>query len=135
MPDPSDLCNAPACIDAKARLAGARGRFKSACDGLRTVNALVKLLTPIVAMPIWIIVVFALIAAIIGGPIAIVIWALIAVYGISWILLLALGKMAQSLAVSLDQTRTDITDDLKAILKQCPEHCRGDISPPDCNLE
>jgi len=98
-------------------------------------NPLLKLLRQILAAPIWMIVVLAVIAAIIGGPIALVIWALIAVYGISWFLVLVLGKMATSLATSLEQAKTDITEALKDVLKQCPEHCRGDISIPDCNLE
>jgi hypothetical protein len=135
VPDPPpDPCKAPACVDAKSKLASARGRFKSNCDGLRMINALMKLLKQILAAPFWTIIVLAIIAAIIGGPIAVIIWALIAVYGISWFLVLVLGKMAASLAVSLTQAGTDVASAIKDVLAQCPEQCRGDTSIPSCNL-
>ncbi len=132
---PPDPCNAPACVNAKAKLAGARGRFKSNCDGLRMVTALMKLLRQVLAAPIWTIVLLAIIAAIIGGPIAVIIWALIAVYGISWILFLVLGNMSVTIAASLEQARLDVIDALKDVVANCPEQCHGDLSLPNCNLE
>jgi hypothetical protein len=136
VPDPlPDPCNAPDCVDAKAKLAGARGRFKSNCDGLRMVNAVLKLLQQVLAAPIWTIVVLAIIAAIIGGLIAVIIWAFIAIYGISWFLTLVLGRMALSIGASLNQARIDVMDALKDVVAHCPDQCRGDMSIPDCNLE
>lgn len=133
--DPADPCNAPPCIDAKSRLAGARGRFNSACNGLRMLKAVEKLLRQILSTPIWIIVVLAVIAAIIGGPIAVIIWALIAVYGISWLLLFVVAKMAASFAASLVQAQADVAAALKEVVANCPERCRGDLSIPSCQLE
>jgi hypothetical protein len=98
-------------------------------------NPLSKLLNQVLAAPIWTIVVLALIAAIIGGPIAVVIWALIAVYGISWVLLLVVGRMKQSFAASLSQARTDLENAFKDVVKQCPKHCLGDLSIPECPLD
>ncbi|TCV82745.1 hypothetical protein [Sulfurirhabdus autotrophica] len=136
VPDPPpDPCQTPECVNAKAKLAGARGRFKSNCDGLRMVTALLKLLKQILATPIWVIVVLAIIAAIISGPIAVIIWSLIALYGITWVLFLALGNMAVAISISLNQARIDVIDALKDVVANCPDQCRGDMSIPNCNLE
>lgn len=133
--DTADPCNAPACVDAKSRLAGARGRFNSTCNGLRMLKAVEKLLRQILSTPIWIIVVLAIVAAIIAGPIAVIIWALIAAYGISWLLLLVVARMAASLAASLVQAQADISAALNDVVANCPERCRGDLSIPSCQLE
>ena len=98
-------------------------------------KAVEKLLRQILATPIWIIVVLVVIAAIIGGPIAVIIWALIAVYGISWVLLFVVGKMAASFAAALAQAQADVTDALKDVVGNCPERCRGDLSIPSCLLD
>lgn len=136
VPDPPpDPCKTPACVSAKDKLAAARGRFKSNCDGLRMVNAILKLLQQVLAIPIWTIVVLAIIAAIIGGPIAVIIWGLIAIYGISWFLFFVLGKVAVTLGTALGQALQDVTDALKEVAANCPEQCRGDMSIPTCNLE
>lgn len=135
VPDPDDPCNAPACKDSKARLDEARRRFDSICSGLRTINAVSKVLRTIVSTPIWVIVAMALIAAVVGGLIAVIIWSLIAAYGLSWFLLLVLGRMAVSLGASLENARTDFQSALKDVFVRCPEHCRGDVSIPECRIE
>jgi len=136
VPDPPpDPCNTPTCVDAKTELAAARGRFTSNCNGLRTVTAVMKLLKQILSVPIWTLVVMAVIAAVIGGLIAVVIWGLIAVYGISWILFLVLSRMAVVIATSLEQAREDVIAALKGVAAGCPEQCRGDLSLPNCSLE
>lgn len=132
---PDDPCKAPACVAAKAKLTDARNRFTSSCNGLRMLNAVTKLLTQILSTPIWIVVALALIAVIIGGPIAVVIWALIAVYGLSWLLLPVVGKMSASIAVSLNQARLDFQNALPDVISQCPVPCRGDLSIPECRLD
>ena len=136
VPDPPfDPCQAPACVAALEKLAGARGRFASSCNGLRMINALVKLLKQVLAVPIWTLIVMAIIAIIVGGVLVVIIWALIAAYGISWVLVLVLGKMAESLVVSLEQARVDVISALKEVADNCPQACRGDTSMPACNLE
>jgi hypothetical protein len=132
---PDDPCNAPGCTDAKARLDDARRRINSICFGLRTLNALAKLLRTIVSTPIWIVIAMALIAAIVGGPIAVIIWSLIAVYGISWLLLIVVTRMAQSLVVSLADARTAFQSAVTDVVTQCPEHCWGDLAIPECRIE
>lgn len=136
VPDPPpDPCKAPKCVEAQTKLAAARGRYNSNCTGLRIVNALIKLLKQVLATPIWILVVMAIIAAIIGGPIAVIIWGLIAIYGISWILVFVLGKMAISFADGLVQAQIDVTKAIQEVVANCPEQCRGDLSIPTCNLD
>ena len=136
VPDPPfDPCKAPACVDAKAGLASARGRFTSICQALQMLNALSELLARILATPVWIIIVLAIIAAIIGGWIAVIIWGLIAIYGISWLLFFVVGTMTRTLLKSLAQAQLDFAEALKSVMADCPEPCRGDVSIPTCNLE
>lgn len=85
--------------------------------------------------PIWVIVAMALIAAIVGGLIAVIIWTLIALYGISWLLILVLARMVDSLRGSLENARKDFLSALVEIFLRCPEHCRGDVSIPECQIE
>jgi hypothetical protein len=132
---PDDPCNAPPCTNAKAQLLDARRRINSICFALRTLLALLKLLRGIVSTPIWVIAVMALIAALIGGPIAVIIWSLIAVYGISFVLVLVLARMVDSLGKSLENARVDFQKALVEVGLHCPEHCRGDISIPECPLD
>jgi hypothetical protein len=135
VPDPPpDPCAAPACAGAKARLEDARGRFRSNCDGLRMIEGVSRILRPIVAAPIWILVVLAVIAAIIGGPIAVIIWGLIAIYGISWFLLFVLAAMARSIGVSLNQARLDFEAAAKDVALNCPPQCIGDLTLPECSV-
>jgi hypothetical protein len=139
---PDDPCSAPACVDAKATLTSARDRFNSTCGLLRTLKAFTDLLKPVLSTPLWILIVIAIIAVfawliggVIGGIVAIAIWVFIALWGISWFLSFVIGKMTESLLISLEQARTDFANALKQVLSQCQEQCRGDISIPDCNLE
>jgi hypothetical protein len=82
----------------ESELAAARGRYKSNCDGMRMVSKLLNFVKPVLAIPIWLVVVMAIIAAIIGGPIAVFLWALIAMCGISWARFFVLAKMMTALA-------------------------------------
>jgi len=131
----TDPCSAPACVDAKSKLKAARDGFNRICDGLRMLNAITKILQQILSAPIWILVALAVIAIIVGGWIAIVLFALIAVYALAWFLLPIVGLMAGSLAATLDKRKTDFTNALPDVVAQCPEACRGDLSPPLCLLE
>jgi len=143
VPDPPfDPCKAQPCAGATAKLASARGRFNSACKGLQQVNAFSKLLQPILAAPVWMLVglVIAMaVATLIGGPIfgtiAVIIFGLLVIYGIAWFLSVVVGKMAQSFATELNLARIEVTDAIKDVVASCPEQCRGDTSPPDCKLE
>ncbi len=132
---PDDPCNARACTDAKARLLDARQRINSICFGLRTILALLKLLRSILSTPIWVIIAMALIAALVGGLIAVIIWSLIALYGISWVLTLVLARMLDSLRVSMEAARDDFKSAVVDVFLRCPEQCRGDVSIPECQLE
>ena len=138
---PDDPCSAPGCVDAKNKLNDARSRFNSICSNLRMLNSLATLLKQVLSTPLWVIIVavivsiFAvLIGGVLGGLIAVGIWVLIAIYGISWFLVGVIGKVAQSLAASLAQAQRDFADALKIVLTQCQEQCRGDISSIECNL-
>jgi hypothetical protein len=97
-------------------------------------KAVSDLLQQILATPIWVLIVMALIAAIVGGFIAVVIWAWIALYGISWFLEFAVAKTAAALAPSLAQAAKDMGTALADVIAKCPDGCRGDTSVPECNL-
>jgi Flp pilus assembly protein TadB len=89
--------------------------------------------------PIWIVLVLAIIATILGGPIfgtvAVILWALILAYGISWILSIVVAKMGEQFALGLEQAKTDLGAALPDVLASCPDHCRGDLEIPECSLD
>jgi hypothetical protein len=135
VPDPEDPCGAPSCVSAKERAADARRRFDGACTGLRGVNAVLRLLRAVLSTPIWVLVVLAVIAALVGGLLAVLIWGLIAIWGISWFLVVALGPVAQSFAAELARASADLQVAIADVVARCPEHCRGDVSTPTCAVE
>lgn len=134
-PDPSDPCNAPACVDAKNRLNAARGGFNSVCNGLRMLGAIARALQQVLSTPIWILIALAVIAVLVGGLIAIILFALIAVYAISWVLLPVVGLMSSALAATLEKRRTEFSTAHTDVVAHCPESCRGELSVPQCQLE
>ena len=134
-PDPADPCNAQACVDAKKRLKDARSGFKSICDVLRMLGAIAGALAGVLSTPIWILIALAVIAVFVGGLIAIFLLALIAAYAISWVLLPVVERMAVQLGATLEKRRTEFTNALSDVRRQCPERCRGDLSVPQCQLE
>jgi hypothetical protein len=134
-PDPADPCNALACVNAKKRLNDARSKFNGTCDVLRMVRAIARALQQILSTPIWILIALAVIAVLVGGPIAVILLALIAVYAISWVLLPVVAQIGAALGVTLGKRQIEFTDARTDVLSQCPESCRGDLSVPQCQLE
>jgi hypothetical protein len=102
---------------------------------MRSLRAVEKILTPIVNTPIWLIVLFLIIGAIIGGPIAVVIFGLIVLYGVSWLLLFVIGRMFEAYLDPMHQAQTDIGNAINDVIANCPENCRGDLSVPQCDLD
>lgn len=144
VPDSPDPCNAAECVNAKARFIDAYGRFKATCDYLRGLRAVEKALRSIGNAPIDIVtvvvlalisLVLSLIAPELATIIGIFIFTLIILYGISRLLLLAIGKMGQSLSMALYQARFDMNNAHRDVIANCPEHCRGDISIPECQID
>ena len=86
-----------------------------------------------------VIAVVAVIATLLGGPvfgsIAVILFALIAIYGITWVLMLVVTQAMASLSPSLAQAQQDFTNALKDVIANCPEQCRGNTSTPQCSLE
>jgi hypothetical protein len=133
---PDDPCSAPGCVDAKNKLNDARSRFNSICSNLRMLNSLATLLKQVLSTPLWVIIVavimsiFAvLIGGVLGGLIAVGIWVLIAIYGISWFLVGVIGKVAQSLAASLAQAQRDFADALKTFSPSARNNVEGTFLP------
>ena len=140
-PDPTDPCNAAACVNAKQRLATARSKFNSICNGLKTLKVIGDALKQIVSTPIWILVALLIVAALgalIGGIFGMLISlfavVLLAIWAISFLLLPVVGKMGQALAQELVKQQTEITAALQQVVANCPERCRGDVSIPQCNV-
>ena len=104
VPDPPfNPCPPQPCAGATAKLAAARGRFNSACTGLRQTNAFSKLLLPVFSVPVWMLVALVIalaVATFIGGPIlgtiAVIIFSLLVLYGIAWFLSVVVAKMGLS---------------------------------------
>ncbi len=134
-PDPADPCKAPACVNAKNKLNAARSGFNGICNGLRMLRAIAQALRQVLSTPIWILIALGVIAVLVGGPIAVILFALIAIYAISWVLLPVVGQMAGALGVTLGKRQIEFNDARTDVLSQCPESCRGDLSVPQCQLE
>ena len=140
VPDPPpDPCAIPACVKAQADLANSRGRFNSNCTALQVLNFVIGALKQILSTPVWIVIAMAIIAAILTAvgaiAIALVVWALIALYGLSWYLVIVLGKTAQPLAEALAKAAQDVAVAIQAVIRDCPEQCRGDLSTPHCKFD
>ena len=141
-PDPSDPCNAPTCVNAKNKVATARGKFNRICTGLKSLKVVADALATVVKSPIWVLVavlvVVALIGALIGATIAgvagLLVVVVLAVWAISWFLLLVIGKMTEALVPELLKQQKAVTDGVNDVIANCPQNCRGDVSTPQCDL-
>ena len=134
--DPSDPCNAVECVAAKERLAEERRSYEKVCLFVRGLNGIMNVLSPVLATPIWLIVFFLLIALFIGGLIATIILGAIGMYLLAWYLVTFLfpvvaPRLAEALATAEVRVRTAIT----TVVATCPNHCQGDVSPPECKLD
>jgi len=98
-------------------------------------RAIAQALRQVLSTPIWILIALGVIAVLVGGPIAVILFALIAIYAISWVLLPVVGQMAGALGVTLGKRQIEFNDARTDVLSQCPESCRGDLSVPQCQLE
>jgi hypothetical protein len=132
----TDPCQAPACVDAKSKLDAARSRFTSTCNGLRGLLTVEKFLQTVVAVPIWVVVLIAVVATILWflglGFLAILLWALVVIYVIVWIVLFVLVRIENFLVVSLAEQGDAVAQAVKDVVANCPEQCRGDLSVPIC---
>jgi hypothetical protein len=131
-PNPADPCNAPACVNSKQRLDSARGRFKSLCEAIQLLQKIGRILQQFLAIPIWIIIALAVIAALIGGPIAVIIWAFIGIYAFCWFLSFVVAAIVAQLIQELLKITKEITDAIPDVVSNCAEQCRGDLSIPVC---
>jgi Flp pilus assembly protein TadB len=131
-PNPADPCNAPACVNAKQRLDSARGRFKSICEAVQLLQKIGRILQQFLAIPIWIIAALIVIAVLLGGLVAVIIWAFIAIYAFCWFLSFVLGAVVGQLAQELAKVSKEITDAIAEVVSNCAEQCRGDLSVPQC---
>ncbi len=144
-PDTSDPCNAHACVDAKARLNDARKSFNSICTGLKAVRAILVAAQQVVSIKIdiWAMIrglflsgfvgIFGGVLLLLIGPVLILIS--IVIYFISWAVLISFPGVALNLVAALAEERKKFSDALKDVVSQCPEHCRGDVSVPECPLD
>ena len=93
------------------------------------------LLRRILVVPSWIAIVLAVIALLIGGWLGIIVLAMVGAYLLAWVLLPVIGRVAARVVELLEKRRTEFTNALIDVTGQCPEHCRGDLSVPQCQLE
>lgn len=121
---PPNPCTAPACLSAKAELATARTAFEQTCNGLKTVASILRILKPIVSISLWYLLVIAIVAIVLFwlgfGWIAILLWALVLIYLVAWIVYLAFGRVAASLAQELAGRAQAIQDAIAKVIAACP---------------
>lgn len=130
----ADECSTPACGDARTRASRARNGFISACNTLRSLHSISSALQQIQSTPWWILVVMIAVAALLGGLVAIVFWALIAAWAITWILLPVVGMMAAPIAAGMNTRKDELVVGLKDVKLGCTVPCQGDTSIPECSL-
>jgi hypothetical protein len=121
----------------EAELDAARVAFDKACSALRTVTSILRVLRPIISIPIWtliVIVIIAILAWLFGlGPIAVLLWTLILIHVIAGVLFLAFSRVERSLGQDLINQGKAVADAIAKVTASCPENCRGDISIPACD--
>jgi len=98
-------------------------------------NTILKVLRGVTSIPIWIIVALAIVAAIVGGGVAVIIWAFIAVYAVCWYLTFVIPIIMSALALELGKQQNEFNKASEDVLKECPERCRGDVSIPECRVD
>ena len=130
-PDPSDPCNATECVDAKERLAAERGALNTICIYLKTLQIIWDIATAITATPIWVIV-FLIILAVLSPLIGFLVFVFLAAYAFSWILvILVLPRIIAEAAIAWAEQAEVVNESINAVIANCPDHCRGDISRPE----
>ena len=107
----------------------------NACQGWRLTRPILRAAEQVLSIPSPLLIAVVVIALLIGGLIAIIAVALLGLYLFSWVVLLAFSRVAAAFADELVKHRTDFKEALPAVLANCPEHCRGDVSPLDCQLD
>jgi hypothetical protein len=133
-PPPTDPCLAPACVNAKNKLDGARNGFNNVCSGLRSLTSVLKLLSQMLVVPIWILALLIVVAILVGGLVAVIIWALVGLYLFAWFLSLVVGQMIAVLTPILSQRAMEFAAAVPDVVANCPANCRGDLSAPSCPL-
>jgi ABC-type transport system involved in cytochrome bd biosynthesis fused ATPase/permease subunit len=137
--DPPVLCDAPACVDAKSRLAEARSRYVNACDQLRRDHGFNVLIRRVVSIPIWIVVVIVVVAIILWflglGWLSAILWTIVIVWALLWIVLFIFVRVEVSFAEALKEAGEAFAEAVTDVIAACPEQCRGDLSIPECVLE
>lgn len=141
VPDPTDPCNASACMDARTKATRARRDFNDICRATRLLKYVTDVLRAVTSTPIWVIAMLFVISALgmaIGGPVgytvALIATAGIAVYFLAWLLLFVLLPVAKGYARLLQQATADLIAAIEEVIRNCPANCRGDVSAPSCDL-
>jgi membrane protein implicated in regulation of membrane protease activity len=136
-PPPPNPCTEPACLDAKAELTTARTAHQQTCKALKTVTSILRILRPIVSVPIWYLLAIVIVAIVLFwlglGWIAILLWAIVLIYLLAWLAYLAFTRIAAALDQQLTDRSTAVEDAIAKVVAGCPERCRGDLSIPSCD--
>jgi hypothetical protein len=129
---PPNPCEAPACVSTKQRLENARNAFTSVCSGIRSVSYVVRLLSQVIVVPLWMLALLLVVAALVGGIVAVIIWGLVGVYLFAWFLYLVLQRVLAVLIGTLNQRALEFSQAVPDVIANCPADCRGDLSLPVC---
>lgn len=98
-------------------------------------RAIERGLQQLVSIPIWILIALVVIAAIVGGLIAVLIFTLLALWAVAWVALPLIGLIIGRVAALLIQQRAEFIAAARDVTARCPERCRGDLSVPQCQIE
>ena len=134
--DPTDPCNAPACVNAKAALNAARAKFRTICEGLRAVKAVENMLQGLLFAPLSAIIALiaiVLLLTVVGlGYIAAL---LVGIWVLAFVLSFVLAAVEGMLVQALNEQISTVSHALQDVQSKCPERCQGDLSFPTCQLD
>lgn len=127
-----DPCNLASCIAAKEALEGERKTYNTICIYFKMLRSLLDTAAVVTQTPILLVAILLALAVLLPGPISVLIFALLAIYALSWYLVYVLGPVLAKVGEALLVQQTAVMEAISSVHKDCPDHCHGDTSLPEC---
>ena len=104
------------------------------CLYLKNLQSVLNVATAIIATPFWLIAVLIAIAVLVP-VLAVVILVFLVAYAFAWYLVVfVLPGLIIKVGEALLTQQGVVAETIRAVVENCPEACRGNISMPECEL-